>query len=95
MKSVSGDFTVNAGLYHCVELVIPKSGNVEIDSHSLVKTEMDSFLINITKHLNSQNTDNFLVPMCFALGDGSAAILRVRVMLLVCVPRRMETVLML
>lgn len=48
MKSVTWDFTINAGLYHSVELVIPKAGNVEMDDHS--KTEMDSFLINIAKH---------------------------------------------
>lgn len=37
-----GDFTMNAGLYHCVELVIPRPGNIEIDNYSLVSTEMDS-----------------------------------------------------
>lgn len=54
MRSVTREFTITAGLNHCVELVILWPRNIEMDNYCLV---------NSAGHCNSQsrNADNFLV----------------------------------
>ena len=64
MRSVTREFTITSGLYHSVEPVILRPGNIEVDNYSLVNTETDNYcLVSWPRHRKScsQNTDNFLV----------------------------------